>query len=55
MNKYAIALAAFGVGVGVMYLTDPHEGRKRRTQLLDVAKHPRSRRVGKELLKLLAR
>jgi len=39
MNKALIALTGLGVGAGMMYLTDPHEGRRRRARLREVAVH----------------
>lgn len=39
MHKAVIALAGAGLGASVMYLADPHEGRRRRARLRDIAVH----------------
>lgn len=39
MNKGLIALSGLGLGAGIMYVTDPVEGRRRRARLRDAAVH----------------
>ena len=39
MNKDLVALAALGLGAGLMYLADPNEGRRRRARLRDATVH----------------
>jgi len=39
MNKSLIALAGLGLGAGIMYLADPHEGRRRRARAREVTVH----------------
>ena len=44
MKTRTIALTSLGLGAGIMYLTDPRDGRRRRARLRDAAAHA-SRRV----------
>jgi osmotically-inducible protein OsmY len=39
MNKGLVALAGLGLGAGIMYFADPHEGRRRRARLREVTDH----------------
>lgn len=39
MNKEILAAASLGLGVGIMYLADPQEGKRRRARLRDAVVH----------------